>query len=194
MSTSTQAAPAMRRRGSGSALEQGIVFGVILGVIQVLFYLLNRSITAVEWALPVSIIGLVIAVLMYLFAGIQAAHHTGRVGSGAFAGIWTGIISSLMSLILSFLLGLTSPVILQQQVQAAVATTAGRINQAPLATGDQLLLNFITNSGLINLICVITLGLIIGSIGGLIGAPRANQPYHEKTYQAATTNPTPNNI
>src|SRR5438270_6278364 len=91
-------------RTGNPAFRQGLLFGLLLGlfsiVLNVLLSLAGLStwfIGAIESTFTgigtfMSIVGLIVAILAYLFAGRRASQHTDQVGTGALAGLWTGLI------------------------------------------------------------------------------------------------------
>src|SRR5947209_4341773 len=61
----------MRRRSTGSpAFRYGIRFGILLGLVQIAVSLLTNYSSVGPWASTLSLVGLVVAVLIYLLAGV----------------------------------------------------------------------------------------------------------------------------
>ncbi|GCF10827.1 hypothetical protein [Dictyobacter arantiisoli] len=181
----------VRRRGS-PALEQGIVFGILLGVIQVALRLLGRTVHDGNVLFAISVFGLVIVLFMYLAAGQRAAQETGRVGTGAFAGLWTGIISSLVAFLGSLLLAIAHLSVLRREAETIIQATTQNLHPPFSTTADQLLLRAIGIGGLNNLIISISVGLLLGAIGGIAGkaaSNRRNQILQEQAYDSAPAAP-----
>jgi len=96
------------------AFRQGLLFGILLGlfsiVLNVILSLAGLStlfIGALETTFTaignlINIVGLIVAILAYLFAGRRASQHTGQVGTGALAGLWTGLIGAVITCMYAF--------------------------------------------------------------------------------------------
>jgi len=96
------------------AFRQGLLFGILLGlfsiVLNVILSLAGLStlfIGALETTFTaignlINIVGLIVAILAYLFAGRRASQHTGLVGTGALAGLWTGLIGAVITYMYAF--------------------------------------------------------------------------------------------
>lgn len=89
-----------------SAFRHGLLFGLLLGGVLILQNgILNG--TGVGKLLPVALGEggatilrfsgpLIVTSLLSLWAGLRASQSTGRVGTGALAGLWTGLIGSVI--------------------------------------------------------------------------------------------------
>ena len=96
------------------AFRQGLLFGILLGlfpiVLNVMLSLAGLStlfIGALETTFTgighlITIVGLIVTILAYLLAGRRASHHTGQVGTGALAGLWTGLIGAVTTWMYAF--------------------------------------------------------------------------------------------
>lgn len=160
----------MRRRSTGSpAFRYGIRFGILLGLVQIALSLLTTYNIVGPWASTLSLVGGVVAVLIYLLAGLLAARRTGRVGTGSFAGLWTGVIGSLIGFLGVLIISYVNIDRLRQQAQAAAHTAAGQVHQAvPPVTNQGLLLAALL-AGVLGILFSLVLGLLLGALGGLIG-------------------------
>ena len=132
------------------ALRQGLIFGIILGVILVG---LNFVITGL-----IFIVGLTI--LAALIAGMRASRETGRLTTGTLAGLWTGLIGTLILSIfaLGFLLFNIDAVRKNAQI------TASQQHLHIIYTNSQIITNY-----LIVYLFLIALGVLFGVIGGALG-------------------------
>lgn len=83
------------------ALRQGLIFGVALGIIEVLFSYVSQ---VVQLGFLSTLIAYGLYLVFGLIAGLRAAEQTGRTKTGVVAGLWTGLFSSLISSIVSFIL------------------------------------------------------------------------------------------
>ncbi len=181
----------IERRGS-PALKYGILFGILLGAFQVVLTLVTNYLNLGSFALYVTGAGFVLALIVYLLAGIRASQETGMTGTGAFAGLWTGVVSAIIGFAGAFLLAYLNLGTLRKQAAAAAQAAASQTHQQIPITTDQLLLSTAAVSGLVGLISSILLGLIVGAIGGLIGRRRASRRTlvaQELTYQDVPNSP-----
>lgn len=163
------------------ALQNGLLFGIILGVIEVLF------------SLTLGNVGFLICLIIYLgmvgFAGYRAAARTGKVSTGLVAGLLVGLFSSIIGSLGLFIYTLPNIDVLRQELQRQANT----LNQG-------IAINYTNNVviGLLALLLVILilasslLGLGIGAIGGAIGkgnAPAQPTPYPPYPYPGQYPDP-----
>ena len=164
----------IERRGS-QALKYGLLFGILLGAFQIVLTFLTNYLNLGSFALYITIAGFVLALIAYLLAGIRASQETGMMGTGAFAGLWTGVVSAIIGFAGAFLLAYLNLNTLRHQAAAAAQAAASQTHQVIPATSDQLLLSAAAITGLSGLVVSILLGLIVGAIGGAIGRRRASR-------------------
>src|SRR5437764_14678146 len=79
----------MQARSGHPALQNGLLFGIILGIVEILLsFLLGGT-------------GLIISALLFLFivgyAGYRATARTGKVSTGLLAGFLAGLFSSVFA-------------------------------------------------------------------------------------------------
>lgn len=169
------------------ALRQGLIFGVALGIIEVLFSYTSQ-------ALVLGGISTLIAYLLYLafglIAGLRASEQTGRVSTGVVAGLWTGLFSSLVSSIVSFIITVAN----LSTVVASLQDTARKAHQNPNVYTTQTVIEIELFVLAIVIILALLLGLVGGAIGGYIGRNRANIPTQEyqESYFAPPSNESTN--
>ncbi len=159
----------VQTRSGNPALQNGLLFGVILGAIEVVF------------SLTLGNVGFLICLIFYLgiigFAGNRASARTGKVSTGLLAGLLAGLFSSIIGSLGLFIYLLPNLDTLRQQLQQQATT----FNQG-------VVINYTNNVviGLVVLLLVILilgsslLALGIGAIGGAIGkgkAPVSPYPY-----------------
>lgn len=151
------------------ALQNGLLFGVILGAIEVAF------------TLTLGNLGFLICLVIYLglvwFAGYRASARTGKVSTGLVAGLLAGLFSSIMGCLALFLYILPNVDAFRQALQQ----NATNFNQGYNIT--------YTNSLVIGIFALVLVFVIIGSsvlalgigaIGGAMGkgkAPASQYPY-----------------
>jgi len=169
-----------------SAFRIGLLFGIILAVIQIAFIFAGQLAKDAfrGGALLFTILSVLIALAVYFFAGFRASSQSGKVSTGLLAGMWTGIISSLLNGIVSVLLTIPQlPELTRAANQAIIdsgAQTTVRYTDATtlaLRIGLEILLILLASA--------VALGL--GAIGGAAGkgrAPMSQQAYQESFYQS----------
>ena len=160
----------MRRRSTGSpAFRYGLGFGILLGIIQVLLSLFTNYSNVGNSASTISTTGIVVAVIIYLLAGLLAASRTGRVGTGSFAGLWTGVIGSIIGFLGALAISYVNIDRLRQNAQVAAQAAASQLHQAVPPVTNQTLLLAALAAGVLGMLLLLVLGLILGAIGGIIG-------------------------
>jgi hypothetical protein len=165
------------------ALRQGLIFGVALGIIEVVFSYIGQ-------VLSLGNIGTLIAYLLYvvfgLIAGLRASEQTGKVSTGVASGLWTGLFSSLVSSIVSIVFTLANLSAITRSWQDNART----LHQNPSLVTSQTVLQLEFFVLAIVVILALLLGLVGGAIGGYIGRNRANIPTQEyqETYFAPPSN------
>jgi|SRR6266516_3674118 len=139
------------------ALREGLVFGVIIGIITFATNLLHNFLNSNTLISIIGVLFLIITIALNLLAGVRASRQTGRVGTGALAGLIMQLISSLFGVIsiLTELFVFNS--ILHRLFQSL----------SPAAT-SAMAQQFIT-AGIISTVVILLVGAVIGAIGGLIG-------------------------
>lgn len=159
----------VQTRTANPALQNGLLFGLILGVIEVVL------------SLTLGNIGFLICLILYLglvgFAGYRASARTGKVSTGLVAGLFAGLLSSVIGSLGLFLYTLPNVDTLRQLLQQQANT----FNQG-------ISINYTNNVviGLLVLLLVIliiassVLALGIGAIGGAIG--KGNAPAQPTSY------------
>lgn len=161
----------MHSRSTGSpAFRHGIRFGILLGIVQIALSLFTAYGNGGNSASILSTAGVAVAVIIYLLAGLLAASRTGRVGTGSFAGLWTGIIGFLIGFFGALVISSMNIDRLRQNAQVAAQAAAGQIHQAvALPVTNQALLLAALMAGVLGILLSLVLGLMLGAIGGLIG-------------------------
>ena len=77
------------------ALREGLVFGVILGIITLSADPLRNFVVSDILGNILAVMLLIVTIASYLLAGIRASQRTGRVRTGVLAGLIVGLISFL---------------------------------------------------------------------------------------------------
>ena len=101
-------------RTGNPGFRQGLLFGILLGLFPIVFNVIlslaglsTLFIGALETTFTgighfISIVSLIVTILAYLLAGRRASQHTGQVGTGALAGLWTALIGAVITLMYVF--------------------------------------------------------------------------------------------
>jgi hypothetical protein len=143
------------KRTRNPAIKQGLLFGILLGIFTIVFNIILSlaglstlfigAIMLVNTGsgLLISSVGFIAAILAYLVAGLRAARQTGRVRTGALAGLWTALIGAVIT-----------------WVYALLFYIAPTIIAPPLSV---MFLNAILSIAL-----TLLFGAAIGSLGGLL--------------------------
>ena len=149
-------------RPSHPALREGLVFGVISGIIGIAYNLLLNYVVSGMVGNILAVLFFLVLIALNLLAGVRASQWTGRVGTGARAGVITQLIASLFGAILTL---------------TKIFLPGTLLHQMFLNTTVWPVLQFITLSG-IGFVVILLLGAVIGAMGGLIGRNRAQLPLH----------------
>lgn len=180
----------MSSQSSGSpALRIGALFGLGWGVLLIANYFL----TQVEGVRFTTVASYIIALVVYLVAGILAASQTGLVRTGLLAGLWTGLISSVVNAIGVTIILLTDHALVEQMRQAALHAAQAAGASAPQLTDQVIILGSVL-ALVLEIIAATVIGLGVGALGGLIGKSRnsrtpgtaAPQMYQESLYRSPT--------
>jgi hypothetical protein len=138
------------------------VFGVITGIIGIAYTLLLNYVVSGMLGNILAVLFFLVLIALNLLAGVRASQWTGRVGTGAKAGLITELIASLLGALLTLTKLFVPGTLLHQMFSNTTVWQA---------------LQFITLSG-IGFAVSLLLGAVIGAIGGLMGRNRAQLPLH----------------
>ncbi len=155
----------MQARSGNPALHNGLLFGMLLGIVEIVLYFLFGT------------LGLILSLLLFPFlvgyAGYRASTCTGKVSTGIVAGVLVGLLSSVIASLPLLLYILTNSDAIRVQVQQQVAGNS--MYQGVTVTNTLILASVILF--LVVLVAGATLlGLGVGSIGGAIGKGQAQPP------------------
>jgi hypothetical protein len=174
-------------RSGSPALRQGLIFGIILAVIEIAFSFLGGYLGSV---LLIDIVSLAIFLVIGFLAGRRASTKTGRLGTGVLAGFLSGLIGTIISSILPFILTLTN-------LNAAVQSYQKAASQAGIK-GVTYTPALVIQTIVLQLVFSIVLGSLLtlagGAIGGYIGKGRAQIPqsqYEESMFVPPSSPPPP---
>jgi hypothetical protein len=155
----------MQARSGNPALHNGLLFGMILGIVEIVLYFLFGT------------LGLILSLLLFLFlvgyAGYRASTCTGKVSTGGVAGVLVGLLSSVIASIPLLLYILTNSDAIRVQVQRQIA---GNSMYQGVTVTNTLMLASVILFLLVLVAGATLLGLGIGSIGGVLGKRQAPSP------------------
>jgi hypothetical protein len=161
-----QAQVTPRRGGAAFIWKWGAIYGVILGVIQVLVSLFVPG-------TPKTIIDVIIWLVGFFLIGMFAARQTGRVGTGALVGLVAGLISGLIIVIFGIIqITANGPQITQALNQAA---QSARQRGSSISSSElhAIIVAGIIVGLIISVAFQLGLGAGIGALGGLVGRRQA---------------------
>jgi len=173
------------------SLRQGLIFGLILGLIQVVYSYVADFISSVDILSFLTIVSLALFLLFGLLAGRRAARETGKLGTGVLAGIWTGVIGSLVIGLVS--LGgtlLTMSDVIASYQQAIRSDPQKYPGLTPADITETYILTAVVANLVIFLLFWTLLTLVGGTLGGFLGRRRGlveAQPEEAGTVVAATS-------
>src|SRR5258708_34815478 len=85
------------------SFQQGLIFGLILGLVSAVILLLNTFVISPGGngvlALLLSFLVFLLGLAAYFVAGILASKKTGKVRTGTFAALWTRAIHGIIGFI-----------------------------------------------------------------------------------------------
>ncbi len=155
----------MQARSGNPALHNGLLFGMILGIVEIVLYFLFGT------------LGLILSLLLFLFlvgyAGYRASTCTGKVSTGGVAGVLVGLLSSVIASLPLLLYILTNSDAIRVQVQQQIA---GNSMYHGVTVTNTLMLASVILFLVVVVAGATLLGLGVGSIGGVLGKRQAPSP------------------
>jgi|SRR5579884_1361534 len=161
------------------AFQQGLIFGIILAVVEAAIQIINlltsntNPATATSsgmgaqlgLALILGGFGFLLGLAAYFVAGIMAAKKTGKVSTGTLAGLWTGavygVIGFVVTLILLFTVTLPRLNALGSSYPGMSSTNYDSIKTIAITGG--------VVGAVFGIALAIGIGAGLGALGGLIG-------------------------
>jgi len=163
-------------RVKNPALRQGLFFGVILGIILIALSFFTSGL----------LIPLILCLLAAFMAGMRASQETGKLSTGALAGLWTGLFGLFIPTVISMILLFVNLDAVRKNAQ----TIADQQHLHITYTNSLILTNL-----LINFLIIIALGILFGiaggAVGGNIGRRRAQLPPPEEYQETKVESPSP---
>jgi predicted cobalt transporter CbtA len=110
----------------------------------------------------IGVLLLIVTIALNLLAGMRASQRTGRVGTGALA----GMIMQLINLVFGVILILTRIFVFDPTLHQI-------LSHAPSELDQQFIMMYS-----ISFLVILLLGTVLGAIGGLLGRKRAQLPLY----------------
>jgi hypothetical protein len=151
------------------ALREGLVFGIILGIFELVSGLLQNFVVPHNLYTFFSVMLLTLTIALILLAGVRASQHTGRVSTGALAGLIVELTSSVFGIINTLADIFVFDTFLHRGFLEATSGQAQQFNTNSFVI-------FVIIGIIIGFVIFPVLGAVIGTIGGLIGRRRAQLP------------------
>lgn len=182
----------MQSSSGNPAVRWGVIFGIILVVVDLLSTGLRyatggaHSFASTNAALTgVGCIFTLIGLAVLFVAGIFAARDTGRVGTGAVAGLIAGVIGGIIAAIVGVIVLATLPANIFEEAirQSASGGTLTPTQVHNLAQVSRVIAYIGT---IIGILVEVGLGAGLGALGGLIGKGQYRGPvaaYQSSMYQ-----------
>jgi len=145
--------------------REGLIFGVILGVVHIVLSLLNQAIAQSGLGLLVLLLNILLWLGLFFWAGARAAKQTGRVGIGSLTGLVTAVFAGFIALIALIINGLAQASLISQQL----ADVYARQGQAVPHNLTGIVLAGLIIGGAILWVLGIGTGAGMGALGGLLG-------------------------
>ena len=162
------------------ALRQGIIFGVILGIVLLAISFLGFSSLTITF---------IICLLASFIAGMRASQETGRITTGTLSGLWTGLIGTFIPSIIFTILFLINIDAYRNSEQ-----TIANQQHLHITYTNSMLLEGLLFSVLLLLLVGVLFGVCGGVVGGLFGRRRPSNPpveeYKEAMYETPSTSET----
>ena len=178
---------AIRTRGGSPAVRQGLLFGVIVGVVQAIIGLISTAVNLGTGGIIFTIVSIVVALVGYFLAGMRASQQTGKVPTGLVAGLLTGLVGSIISFAVTLIITLVMIDSIRATAQKAIDQQHVNIHYT-----NGLIITGVLITGVLVIGVAVVFGLAVGSIGGVVGKSRANIPvesYQESMFQPPSAPP-----
>jgi len=148
------------------SLRYGLMFGLLLGGVQIVYAFATSFITDANVQSYLSTIGLALFLIFGILAGRRAAQETLRLGTGVLAGLWAGLIGAALEGLLPLV---NTFIFLQNILDATRNYIKTHPSQYPgLKPSDYTASDVIVGT-LISLLFYILFYALITLIGGALG-------------------------
>lgn len=169
------------------SLRQGLLFGLILGGVQIIFGFISSFITQPDILSIFSSVALVLFIVFGFTAGRRATRETGRLGTGAAAGIWTGLIGALLDALVPLIYALIYLPTIVSTAREYIKTHPDQFRgYNPASYGGTDVMRGILENLLVYTVLYILISLIGGTLGGALARrgmpapPDEDEQYEEE--------------
>lgn len=159
------------------AQREGLVFGVGLGILLCLNYLLS-----VYASFGFTLITWLVGLGAYFWAGMRAGKVARITSAGLLAGLFTGVISSVINLIVV----LPVTLINVDKLRIAAQKIADQVKNNHTHYTNSSYINIVVLGLIVGIVLAALFGIGLGAAGGAVGrarAPLPTQTYQESLYQ-----------
>jgi hypothetical protein len=146
-------------------IKQGILFGILLGIIHIGYNLINNLAPANMTLNSLLNNGILLVVLIFCgIAGYAAARRTGQMKTGTYAGLFTGLLSMVIGMSALFVITFVFMGIIRQN-----AFMLDDFQRSGLKSIDQFIIEDAMGAALVGTIFSLVAGGIFGTLGGYLG-------------------------
>jgi|SRR5581483_1458636 len=146
-------------------IKQGILFGILLGIIHIGYDLILNLAPANMTLNSMFNNGILLVVLIFCgIAGYAAAHQTGQMKTGTYAGLATGMLSIVIGMSALFVITFVFMDVIRQN-----AFTLYDFHRSGLKSIDQFIIEDAIGAAFVGTLFSLLAGGIIGTLGGYIG-------------------------
>jgi hypothetical protein len=160
------------------ARREGLQFGVGLGILLALNYVISIYTNSGQFIIIVSLLSFA----AYFWAGYRAGRVAGVTSAGLLAGLFTGVISSVVNLVIAIPFTLLNV----DKLRVAAQKVADQNKNNHLHYTNNSYFAVVIASLLLGIVLAALFGIGLGAAGGAVGrarAPLPTQPYQESMYQ-----------
>lgn len=146
-------------------IKQGILFGVILGIIHIAYDLINNLAPANVTLNSLLNNGILLVVLIFSgIAGYATARKTGQMKTGTYAGLFTGLLGIVIGMSALFVITFVFMDIIRQN-----AFMLYDFHRSGLKSIDQFIIEDAMGAAFIGTLFSLLAGGIFGTLGGYLG-------------------------
>ena len=146
-------------------IKQGILFGIMLGIIHIAYDLINNLAPANVTLNSLLNNSILLVVLLFSgIAGYAAARKTGQVETGTYAGLFTGLLSIVIGMSALFVITFVFMDIIRQN-----AFMLYDFSRSGLKSIDQFIIEDAMGAAIIGTLFSLLAGGIFGTLGGYLG-------------------------
>ncbi|MBV9616683.1 MAG: hypothetical protein JO031_14620 [Ktedonobacteraceae bacterium] len=146
-------------------IKQGLLFGVLLGIIHIAYDLILNLAPANATLNSLFNNGILLVVLIFCgIAGYAAAHKTGQMKTGTYAGLFTGAMSIVIGMSALFVITFVFMDVIRQN-----AFMLYDFHRSGLKSIDQFIVEDAVGAAFVGTLFSLLAGGIVGTLGGYFG-------------------------